>query len=303
MHTLTIALATTAIIATAGAALAHPPDLTRLPLGDNLLVDAPEAGHLVACFVNPNAGGAFRDGEWIDTADGTWNYLEKVVVEGAVAQSGYAFEYGIEDGKRMFATADIPKTPTGVFPIAADDPAYQYDRNPNTIATQNFAFALPADPVLAGTPGCAPGTVGILLSGIALFNAVDARGLDAPAHETLDDCQGHPQQSGVYHHHWASTCVVEAFDNREGHSALIGYILDGFGLYGWRGEDGVELSSDDLDECHGHTHTIEWDGGPAEMYHYHATQDFPYTVGCIRGTYNNSDVSSILGGQAQAQRQ
>jgi hypothetical protein len=299
MRTLPISLvAATAVIATAGAALAHPPDLTRLPLGDNLLADAPEVGHIVACRTNPDAGGAFRDGDWIDMANGTWNLLEKVSVEGSVVLSGYFFEYGVDGGERSFVTADIPEHPTGTFPVAANDPAYQFDRNPNTIAVQDFAFAIPADPVVAPEPGCAPGSVGVLLSGVVLFNALDAPGRDAVAHETQDLCQGHPQGSGVYHYHSGSPCVIDAFDTGEGHSALIGYILDGFGIYGRRGEDGIELSSDDLDECHGHTHVIEWDGRTVEMYHYHATQDFPYTVGCMRGQYENDDVMMISGGES-----
>ena len=39
-----------------------------------------------------------------------------------------------------------------------------------------------------------------------------------------------------------------------------------------------------LDECHGHTHEIEWDGELVKRYHYHATAEYPYTVGCYRGT-------------------
>ena len=31
------------------------------------------------------------------------------------------------------------------------------------------------------------------------------------------------------------------------------------------------------------------------MYHYHATWDFPYTAGCMRGTYRMSDVMKIAG--------
>jgi YHYH protein len=56
------------------------------------------------------------------------------------------------------------------------------------------------------------------------------------------------------------------------------------GIFGHYGDDGEVLTNDDLDECHGHTHEIEWDGATLEMYHYHATYEFPYTVGCFRGT-------------------
>ena len=44
------------------------------------------------------------------------------------------------------------------------------------------------------------------------------------------------------------------------------------------------LTNADLDECHGHTHAIAWDGRTVTMYHYHATWEFPYVLGCFRGT-------------------
>ncbi|MFN8426725.1 MAG: hypothetical protein U0X87_10785 [Anaerolineales bacterium] len=36
----------------------------------------------------------------------------------------------------------------------------------------------------------------------------------------------------------------------------MGYAFDGFGIFGYYGEDGSELTNADLDECHGHTHVI-----------------------------------------------
>ncbi len=115
----------------------------------------------------------------------------------------------------------------------------------------------------------------------ALFSAFDAEGRDAPAHEVQDDCDGHPQVSGFYHYHNLSDCIV---DNATGHSALMGYAFDGYGIYGYYGEDGAEVENEDLDACHGHTHMIEWDGQMVEIYHYHATHEFPYVVGCFHGT-------------------
>ncbi len=79
------------------------------------------------------------------------------------------------------------------------------------------------------------------------------------------------------------------------HSSLVGYSLDGFGIYGRYGEGGKILTSADLDECHGHTGIIDWDGQQVNMYHYHATWDFPYSVGCMRGTYNRKNVMTISG--------
>jgi hypothetical protein len=155
---------------------------------------------------------------------------------------------------------------------------------------------LPADPNVDVSPHCAPGAVGILLSGSVLFNALDAPGRDAVAHETQDSCQGHPQESGVYHYHSLSSCVKDEAES-DGHSKLVGYAVDGFGIFGRKGMGGKTLNSDDLDECHGHTHEITWDGKKVVMYHYHATWDFPYTVGCLRGKYSMADVRTISGPQ------
>ncbi|MGL5908804.1 MAG: hypothetical protein ACRCZP_02310, partial [Phycicoccus sp.] len=41
--------------------------------------------------------------------------------------------------------------------------------------------------------------------------------------------------------------------------------------------------SADLDACHGHVGPVLWDGEVREMYHYHLTRDYPYTVGCFVG--------------------
>jgi hypothetical protein len=68
--------------------------------------------------------------------------------------------------------------------------------------------------------------------------------------------------------------------------------MDGFGIYGNRGANGESLTDADLDECHGHTHDILWNGQMVSMYHYHATYEYPYTLGCFRGT----PLSSLHGG-------
>ncbi len=270
----------------------HDPDLTRLPLGDGKISDGPKRGFIWACRVDPNAGGAFRNGPWIHS-DGTYDFTKKAVVSGQVKwPSRYAIT--LKGERRAFTTNDLPSHATGTFPIPTTDEAYQYDRNPNSIRGQDFDFDLPANPTQALITSCVPGAVGILITGSVLFNALDAPGRDAVAHETQDACQGHPQDGGVYHYHSVSTCID---DKRlaDGHSALVGYALDGFGIFGRYGEGGKLLSSADLDECHGHTHAIPWDGKVVVMYHYHATWDFPYTIGCMRGAYSMADMLKISG--------
>jgi hypothetical protein len=77
----------------------------------------------------------------------------------------------------------------------------------------------------------------------------------------------------------------------------MGYAFDGFGIYGYYGTDGKEVTNASLDECHGHSHAIEWDGQQVEMYHYHATREFPYTVGCFKGTPSVRALSAGEDGQ------
>jgi hypothetical protein len=168
--------------------------------------------------------------------------------------------------------------------VASDDDAAQFDPNPNSISEQEVSVEVPANPAVSSEPSCTPGgPIGVLTSGVLLYNPTDALGRDAVAHEVQDSCQGHPQQAGEYHYHNVSGCVEDAQGGEGGHSDLVGYAFDGFGIYGHYGEGGELVTNDDLDECHGHTHEIEWDGETVEMYHYHATHEFPYVIGCFTG--------------------
>ena len=286
--------------ALASAALAHDVDLTKLPLGDGKISIAPKVGQIWACRIDPNGGGAQVDGPWIDKVNGTYDLTKKIAVQGKEVWNPH-FTSSVQGDVRVFSTNDLPNHPTGTFPVSPNDPAYQIDRNPNSIREQNVTFSIPANPVLAAQPSCVPGAVGILLTGSVLFNSLDAPGRDAVAHEVQDSCQGHPQQSGVYHYHSVTTCMD---DKRlpDGHSALVGYALDGFGIFGRYGEKGELLSSSDLDECHGHTHLIPWNGKMVMMYHYHATWDFPYTIGCMKGMVSQENVRAISGPPPQGGR-
>ena len=44
------------------------------------------------------------------------------------------------------------------------------------------------------------------------------------------------------------------------------------------------ITTKDLPTDHGHTHGVTFNGKRQSIYHYHATDDYPYTVGCFRGT-------------------
>ena len=266
-----------------------PPDgtnPTNLPIGDGRIsTTTPQSGHIYVCNDNFQSGGNQQpDGPWI-RADGTFDYTAKTTVEGATSWP-HQLSISLELPARVIAGNALPNHTTGTFPIDPNDEAYQYDRNPNPIQPRDLLLTLPANPQIAPTPNCVPmGTIGIGLTGAVFFNGLDAWGKDAVAHEIQDTCQGHPQASGQYHYHNLTSCLVTS--QASSHSALAGYALDGFGIYGHHNEDGSIVTNAHLDECHGHVHEIQWDGETKEMFHYHATYQYPYTVGCFRGTSVN----------------
>src|SRR6185312_5231941 len=99
-----------------------------------------------------------------------------------------SFSNTISGSTRTITTNDLPNHPTGIFPIASSDPAYQYDRNPNSIKSQTYTFALASSPSYSSMPNCIGGVVGVMLTGVELFSAFDAGGRDASAWEIQDSC-------------------------------------------------------------------------------------------------------------------
>ncbi|MFZ6845459.1 YHYH protein [Undibacterium sp. RuTC16W] len=258
-------------------------DPAKLPVGDGKFTrSAPAVGYVYTCYSAVGSGGATSKGPWFNSDGVTWSSLSKISVQGAIS---WVSSFAVTLGSNLGISGNgLPSTPTGKFPIASTDPAYAYDRNPNSIQTATIAWGLPANPTVAASPTCTGlGAIGVLLDGARLYNADDGANRDAVAWEVQDACQGHPERTGQYHHHSISSCLSQK-DQVGQHSPLVGYIADGFGIYGNQGENGKAISNADLDECHGHTHAITVNGVTVNQYHYHQTKEFPYTVGCFKGT-------------------
>lgn len=257
-----------------------------LPIGDGHYGSRPARGSIYSCQTNfsPNAPGASASGPWLNQGAGVWYPSLKPSVEGEVRWPDATYSSNVSGENRSITTRDVPvASTTGVFPISSSDPAYQYDQNPGQIKPVDATIRLPANPVAAAAPSCLPmGPIGVLVDGVVLFNGLDARGDDAAAHEILDRCAGHPAGS-TYHHHAMTSCLSEKTTGN-GHSDLVGYAFDGFGIYGPKNVGGASITNADLDECHGHSHEIEWDGITKTIYHYHMTADYPYSLGCFNGT-------------------
>ena len=157
------------------------------------------------------------------------------------------------------------------------------------------------------------GGIGVLVNGVQVFGVgspcgfnsdcsdegaptdyVDA--VDSEGH-TVDHCGGHAAPTGNYHVHSAigistsaerEACELPA-DVEGEHSQRLGWMYDGFGIYG-RYSQGGQLPTN-LDDCGGHTHEI--DG--VMVYHYHFPDEFPWTIGCFKGCPEVSNNQRELG--------
>ena len=156
----------------------------------------------------------------------------------------------------------------------------QFQKNPNSIVSQNLVFRIPLNPTKATTAQATPlGPIGVSLNGVPFFNQY-AAGRQPLTNEIngFDQYNGHPQQQGQYHYHAEPTYLTK----KNGSGALLGFLLDGYPVYG-PVEDGKTIMNSDLDAYHGHSHkTTEYPNG---IYHYHITAQDPYLNGS--GYYGN----------------
>jgi hypothetical protein len=260
-----------------------------VPLGDGYVSTSPKVGYVESCQTSfSNGVGSQLDGFWINTANKTWNYETKLAVNGRIHWPSGSYSVQTQNGRRVVKFNDLPTSdPTGSFPISSSSAAYKYDINPNQIAAQSFDWKLALNPTTAKAPGCVNmGPIGVLKDGVVLYNALDGEGRDAGAHEVLDICAGHPDQSSTYHHHDIPPCILKRVKN--GQTKLVGYALDGYGIYVVKNKRGGLPTNTQLDKCHGTTSKVMWNGHMTQIYHYVATLEYPYTVGCFHGTPSSS---------------
>ena len=150
---------------------------------------------------------------------------------------------------------------------------YTFVKNPNTIASFDYSFKIPLNPTAAATHAATPlGAIGVSLNGVPLFNQY--AGPDQPLTDefkSFDQYYGHPTANGTFHYHIEPIYLTTVTANK---SALLGFLLDGFPVYGPE-ENGEEVTG--LDEFHGHSHaTADYPDG---IYHYHITNSDPYING------------------------
>ena len=116
------------------------------------------------------------------------------------------------------------------------------------------------------------GPIGVSLNGIPFFNQYAAGGASLDGEiNSFDQYYGHPANT-QYHYHIEPLYLTAT----HGRDALLGFLLDGFPVYGPM-ENGVAVANTSLDDYHGHNHaTTDYPNG---IYHYHITDTDPYING------------------------
>jgi hypothetical protein len=246
-------------------------------------------------------GGPFA--EWVDEDTYIIDTDKITFIDGSVAVEGDFCVDTSENYRRLYGNG-LPNHNIGSFPINKTSEAYKYykgglcpigcfkDASEIDVNPYTLDITLPKNPVYNKEPTC----IGYLTTGVATVTGVafhveyaelgegEAKRPNNPiALLPLDSCFGHPINN-AYHYHAKSWECFPDQGKANKHSPLFGYAIDGFGIFGQRTLGGKLVTNDDLDVCHGHIHEIDWDGEKANMYHYHLNTEFPYSIGCFRGT-------------------
>ncbi|MEQ8416643.1 MAG: YHYH protein [Imperialibacter sp.] len=134
--------------------------------------------------------------------------------------------------------------------------------NPGTMTEQNFVMTIPMNPASASSKEeTSLGPIGMALNGVAIYN--DREGGNIPVNAgtllSFERSGAHGGPGGLYHYHFNGdfTSVDDA--------NLIGFLRDGFPIYGRKDADGSYPS--DLDANGGHVGTTE--EFSTAIYHYH----------------------------------
>ena len=150
-----------------------------------------------------------------------------------------------------------------------------YNKNPNSISSFDFVFKIPLNPKEASSKTPTQlGSIGVAVNGVSFYNQYAGPNNQPLTNEinSFDQYGGHPTGQKVYHYHLEPYYLTTT----QGNDALLGFLLDGFPVYG-PVENGERVTNSDLDEYHGHSHqTADYADG---IYHYHITDADPYING------------------------
>jgi len=149
----------------------------------------------------------------------------------------------------VFTTNNLPPYKTAyygtsspnnaTFPTTGLSDSSSRNKNPNTIATQSITMTIPKTPTLKtsgleATMGAGLDCLGLTRYGVCIFNNQAAPGDSLAAEfQTMDNGDGHPQNTGRYHHH------TEPYYLTDDDSSFVGIMADGYPVYGKKNQGGT----------------------------------------------------------------
>ncbi len=197
----------------------------------------------------------------------------------------------------VFKSQNVPNTKSYYYgstsPLFEALPSGNTAAGTNRVSSQKLVYNIPSSPTKGtGTVSTQGGlaSIGITVNGLAIFNNAAAPP-DTLAVEagTFDNFGGHPQNSGVYHHHAGASKITNNDAN------LVGIILDGYAIYGKKCDNGTSTTTDDftptLDSLHGHTAITQH--FTTATYHYHLTFDSTATIDTLMGSFFYGSIGSV----------
>lgn len=205
-------------------------------------------------------------------------------------------QVSVDGSNYVFKSSNLPNYKSYYYGSGSDLyealPTGNTSAGTNKISSQNLKYTIPKTGTLkSGTlDGTQAGlvSIGITTNGLAIFNnAANPPDQLTTEASTFDNYSGHPQNSGVYHHHTEPPKLTNNDAN------LIGVALDGFLIYGRKCDNGTSTTTDDftptananygtfngnagtltggtagaLDEVHGHVAVTQH--LTTATYHYH----------------------------------
>ncbi len=204
-------------------------------------------------LLNRNASGCVSS-RTSQGLSGAWLQFSCRVTEAVTVISGVTYV--------QLTTNDLPDYESNYFPTSS--PCYvAYTTSypdPNTIASHGVTLNIPLNPNKT-SQSMALGPVGLAIDGVAIYDNQAAPGNNIfDELGSFDECQGHPDNSSMYHYHTEPYSISHDDDN------LIGVMRDGYFVYGRLDQNGTLPSN--LDSNGGHTGVTPFSNG-VSVYHYH----------------------------------
>jgi len=255
------------------------------------------------------------DRPWVDQETNTIDISKIPYVNGNVSASYYdpkgsIFSMTEDNNYRYFKGNGIPTTLMGIFPVQQGTSAYPwyvvapggYDPKTGVPGSDySSAAVIGVSPYIIDFQitkhpkyNAIPEPINYLILGVTLTGTVwhaEIANTSTDWYNPIsilppDESFGHPYSEQYHLHGYSWKSLVSKTEKNEKGSPLLGYALDGFGIYGPCDKDGNIITNDQLDECHGLTSEVMWQGKMTNIYHYVLNYEYPYSIGAFRGTVN-----------------